>query len=167
MNNRFEKKHMQLIKQAFEPTAAGLILLAAHGSAFAQPQQPQVEQAWAAATVPGQPVGGAYMRISSREPVSITRIETPLASRVQVHVMHTEKGVMKMREIGELRIPAAQPVELAPGGTHLMLLGLKKPLKAGENLPLTLTFRRADKSETRVVVNAPIRPIGSRGHGHD
>jgi copper(I)-binding protein len=152
---------MQMIRQALAPLAAGLLFLVAHGGVLAQPQKPQVENVWASATVPGQPVGAAYMRITSRAPLSLIRIETPVASRVQVHTMHTDKGVMKMREVTELAIPAAQPISLAPGNTHLMLLGLKKPLKAGESFPLTLTFRHADKQESRVTVHVPIRPMGS------
>jgi len=161
MNNRFRKKLMQFIKQVLAAGTAGLLLFAGNVAADAPSQKPQVQSAWASATVPGQPVGAAYMRITSKEPVALVRIQTPVSSRVQVHTMHTEKGVMKMREIGELRIPASQPVELAPGGTHLMLLGLKKPLKAGESVPLTLTFRRADKTEAHVFVKAPIKPMGS------
>lgn len=161
MNNRFGKKLMQFIKHRITTVAVGLFLGAVQGGIHAQPQKPQIEQAWAAATVPGQPVGAAYMRINSQEPLSLMRVETPAASRVQVHAMHTENGVMKMREIRELQIPASQPVELAPGGTHLMLLGLKKSLKVGERVPLTFTFRRADKTEIRVSVNAPIKPMGN------
>lgn len=160
MRNRFRKKFMQFIKQVLVAGVATLLLFAAQTGAGAPPQKPQVEAAWASATVPGQPVGAAYMRITSKEPITLVRTQTPVSSRVQVHTMSTAKGIMKMREVGELKIPASQPVELAPGGMHLMLLGLKKPLKAGETLSITLTFRRADNTEAHVFVNAPIKPMG-------
>jgi copper(I)-binding protein len=121
---------------------------------------PQVSDAWARATVPGQPVGAAYMKIDSAVPVTLTHVETDVAKQVQVHNMHMEGGVMKMREHGQLEIPAGKTVALAPGGLHLMLLGLKQPLKAGESVQMTLTFVDANKKKATSVITVPVRPIG-------
>lgn len=144
--------------------AVGLMLplavLQANAQIPASAEKPLVELAWASATVPGQPVAAAYMRITSLEPVSLMRIETPVAKRVQVHMMRTEEGVMKMRNVGELHLPAGKSVELAPGGTHLMLLGLKRPLNTGENIPITLTFVDAARQKTELVINVPVRQMG-------
>lgn len=74
--------------------------------------------------------------------------------------MHHHDGVMKMREHGQLEISAGQTVELAPGGLHLMLMGLKKPLAAGETLTVKLTFEDAKKVKSTSVVSVPVRPIG-------
>jgi hypothetical protein len=67
--------------------------------------------------------------------------------------------VMKMRPVTGVDIPAGQPVSLAPGGLHIMLMGLKKPLKAGEKFPLTLTF---DKAGTRTV-DVAVEKVGGTG----
>ena len=119
-----------------------------------------VSDPWARATVPGQPVGAVYMKVSSSDAVRLVGIQTEVATDVQVHTMHYHDGVMKMREHGELAIPAGQTVELAPGGLHLMLLGLKKPLSVGENMTLKLTFEDAKKVRNTAVVSVPVRPLG-------
>lgn len=148
---------------------AGWLSLSAHAenarmtdkAASAQAvRAPVVTDAWVRATVPGQPVGGAYMKIDSPTPVTLIQVETDVAKEVQVHAMHMDSGVMKMREHGRLAIPAGKTVELAPGGLHLMLLGLKQPLKAGETIALKMTFIDANKAKNTSVIKAPVRPIG-------
>jgi copper(I)-binding protein len=119
-----------------------------------------INEPWARATVPGQPVGAVYMKVSSSNAVRLVDIQTDVAKEVQVHTMHNHDGVMKMREHGQLDIPAGQTIELAPGGLHLMLLGLKKPLVAGENLTVKLMFEDTKKVKHTSVVSAPVRPIG-------
>lgn len=133
------------------------LLAVCTSSAFAEVS---INDAWARATVPGQPVGAVYMKVSSSNAVRLVDIQTEVAKDVQVHTMHHHDGVMKMREHGELAIQAGQTVELAPGGLHLMLLGLKKPLSAGENLTVKLTFEDTKKARNTSVVSVPIRPLG-------
>jgi copper(I)-binding protein len=110
--------------------------------------------------VPGQAVGVAYLTIASAVPVALVRVETDAAKQVQLHNMRMNQGVMEMREHKELKIAANEVLALAPGGMHLMLLGLKKPLKAGEKISLAFTF--VDKTHTEVTstIDVPIRPIG-------
>lgn len=126
-------------------------------SAFAEVS---INDAWARATVPGQPVGAVYMKISSPTATRMVGVETDVAKHVQVHNMQMEGGVMKMREHGQLDVPAGLTVELAPGGLHLMLLGLKRPLSAGENVTVKLTFEDAKKARNTSEVSVPIRPLG-------
>ncbi len=121
---------------------------------------PVITGVWARATVPGQPVGGAYMKISSPIDVTLLHVETDVAKEVQVHTMHMDHGMMRMREHGPLAIPAGKTIELAPGGLHLMLLGLKQALKAGDTMTLKMTFIDANKAKTTSVIKAPVRPIG-------
>jgi len=71
--------------------------------------------------------------------------------------MRLENGVMEMRQIKSLELPAKQTVKLEPGGLHIMLLDLKKPLKLGDKVPLRLTLQRADLSKTVVEVQAEVR----------
>jgi copper(I)-binding protein len=121
---------------------------------------PAVSGAWARATVPGQSVGAAYMKIDSPVNATLTGIESDVSQSAEVHTMRHQNGVMQMRKLNKLDIPAGQPVELAPGGAHLMLLGLKKPLKVGETLQLNMTFVDSAGAKTIVPVSVPIRPLG-------
>src|SRR3989441_12376110 len=99
-----------------------------------------VTDAWARATVPGQPVGAAYLNLTSARGATLTRISSDTAGTVQMHAMSEEGGVMRMRELERLELPAGQTVRLAPAGTHLMLLQMKKPLRAGESIALEVTL---------------------------
>jgi copper(I)-binding protein len=121
---------------------------------------PIVSDAWARATVPGQSVGAAYMKINSIAPTALVSVESDVSKFVQVHSMAHQNGVMQMRKLDKLDIAAGQRVELAPGGAHLMLIGLKSPLKAGETLQLTMTFSNSAGVKTTVPVSVPIRPMG-------
>lgn len=121
---------------------------------------PTVTDAWARATMPGQSVGAAYMKISSPTNVTLVKAETAAAKTVEVHGMDHHNGVMRMRVLGPLEVAAGTTVDLAPGGMHLMLLGLRKPLKAGETLQLKMTFASAGQAKTVLVVDLPIRSPG-------
>lgn len=118
--------------------------VASTGSASSKPQQanaiqiPIVSEARAIATVPAQKVGAAYMAIKSPIPLTLIGAESDIASEVQIHTMHTNDGVMRMRQQAELLLPANTTVSLVPGATHLMLVGLKRPLKAGDAFMLKL-----------------------------
>jgi copper(I)-binding protein len=135
---------------------SSLLAVAASG-AYAQVS---IDQAWARATVPGQPVGAVYMTISSPAEVTLVQAETDAAKDVQFHTMHHHDGVMKMREHGQIHIMPGKPVVLASGGRHLMLIGLKAPLKAGESVDLKLTFKDAKGAISHTTLSAPIKPIG-------
>ncbi len=116
----------------------------------------EISDAWARATVPGQSVGAAYLTITSPARLRLVAVKTALAASVEIHSMHMGDGVMKMRRLQFLDIPAGEPVVLAPMGTHLMLMELKAPLKADDQVPLELIFQ--DKKKRRVIkVLAPVR----------
>lgn len=132
----------------------------AKSQAVSSPSRVRIAGPWARATVPGQAVGVAYLTIASAAPVALVRIETDAAKQVQLHNMRMNKGVMEMREHKELKIAANEELALAPGGMHLMLLGLKKPLKAGEQISLAFTFVDETHTEVTSTIDVPIRPIG-------
>lgn len=100
------------------------------------------------------------MRIKNRAYIQLIHVETDVAREVQVHTMHMDKGIMKMRERGAVPIPAGIAVDFAPGGLHFMLLGLKRQLKQGEMIRLKITFKNTKDAKATVVVNALVRPIG-------
>ena len=118
----------------------------------------KVEDAWVRATAPGQPVGGAFMKLTSDTNAQLVGASSPVAGMVQVHMMKMQDGVMIMREMKSLPLPKGKTVELAPGGYHIMLMELKQPLKAGEHVPITLKVK-AGKKIQNVEVNAEVHDM--------
>lgn len=116
-----------------------------------------VSGAWARATVPGQPVAAAYFDIASRQAAALTGVRSDVAGAVQVHSMTVDGGVMRMREMERLALPAGQTVRLMPSGTHLMLLDLRRPLRVGESVTLDLTLLDGSGRTKTVRVVAPVR----------
>lgn len=121
---------------------------------------------WARATLPGQKVGGVYMEIISPRQARLTGVASPIAGAAEVHSMTMDSGTMKMRAVEALDLPAGRPVKLAPGGYHVMLFDLKKPLVAGENVPLMLVIEDAGRRTYKIAVTAIVRAAG-RGADHD
>ena len=116
-----------------------------------------VLDAWARANAPDQTVGAAYMTLISAQDSTMVKVEADIAGTVQIHSMSMENNVMKMRMLEELPLPAGKAEKLAPGGFHLMLFDLKKPLTAGESVKLTLTFRDNAGKVTQQVVTLPVK----------
>jgi periplasmic copper chaperone A len=108
-----------------------------------------VDRAWARTTVPNQTTTGAFMRMTAQQDVRLTG-----ADMVEVHEMNMDKGIMRMRLADELQLKAGQSVELKSGGFHMMMMGLKKQIKTGDAVPLTLEFKAADGSVSKVEVKA-------------
>lgn len=137
--------------------AAGLALMA--GAASAQSGQLAVDNAWARATPGKSTIGAAYVTIEAPTADRLVAASTPVANKAELHTMSMSGMVMKMRPIAGVDIPAGQKVILAPGGLHIMLIGLKKPLMAGQSFPLTLTFAKAGTRTVEVAVEK----IGAAG----
>jgi len=129
--------------------------------ALAQGAGVEVKNAWARSTPAGAKIGAAYLTVQSSAGDRLTGASTPAAQTAQLHTMSMEGGVMKMRQVDGIDLPAGQPVTLKPGGYHIMLMGLGQPLKAGQSFPLTLTFAKAG-SQT---VNVTVQNVGAMGPG--
>ncbi len=114
----------------------------------------QIDKAVARATVGKQANGAAFLQIDNKgADDALLSASSPAASRVEIHTMSMEGDVMKMRALPQLELKAGQKLEMKPGaGAHIMLMGLKKPLVAGDKFPLTLNFRKAGKVDTTVEV---------------
>ena len=98
--------------------------------------------------------GVAYLTIHGGDaPDRLVRVASPLAG-VAVHTMTMQDNVMRMRQVDAIDVPAGATVKLAPGGLHLMLMGLKAPLKPGDTIPLVLTFEHAGVKNLNVPVGA-------------
>lgn len=113
--------------------------------------------AWVRSTNPGQEVGAAYMTLTSKQNTKLTAVESDVSNSVEIHSMTMKNGVMKMRMLQELDLVAGKPYELAPGGYHLMLFDLKKPLATGEVVSFTLHFKNKDNVEVLQKVQAKVK----------
>jgi copper(I)-binding protein len=137
--------------------AAGLLVCA---SAHGQTAGIRAEQPWARATAPQQKVGGAYVTLTSPVDDRLLGASSPVAGRAEVHEMTMNGGVMRMREQTDgIALPAGQAVALAPGGYHIMLMDLRKPLVAGQVIAVQLRFQHAPPMDLEVTV----APIGAQG----
>lgn len=130
-------------------------------AAFAAQAQTSVKDAWVRATVPHQGATGAFMVITSAQGGELVGAASPVAGTVEVHEMKMDGDVMKMAAIDKLALPAGQAVELKPGSYHVMLMNLKKEIKAGEAVPVTLTVKGADGKTETVSVQAEARAMGA------
>lgn len=108
---------------------------------------------YARATAPGQPNGGAYLKLVNTGSVDdrLLSVSADVARSVELHSMSMDGNVMRMRHVDGVDVPAGQTVELKPGGLHVMLLDLKAPLKEGQKFPVRLKFEKA--GELMVTVN--------------
>jgi periplasmic copper chaperone A len=129
-----------------------------------------VSGAWARATVPGQSGTGAFMTLTAPTDARLLGAASDVAAVVEIHEMKMEANVMRMRPLSELRLPAGRAVRLAPGGYHVMLMDLKRPLVAGEKISVELRVEMADKrlvtQRVDVEVRARAPEPGAAGHKH-
>ncbi|MBA3696555.1 MAG: copper chaperone PCu(A)C [Methylotenera sp.] len=109
-------------------------------------------------TNPGQEVGAAYMTLSSKQNAKLVAVESDVTKSVEIHSMTMNNGVMKMRMLDTLNLTAGKPYALVPGGYHLMLFDLKKPLVEGEMVNFTLHFKNRNNSEFQQKVLAKVLP---------
>ncbi|WP_297574367.1 copper chaperone PCu(A)C [uncultured Deefgea sp.] len=119
------------------------VLTVSASLSFAQ-ESLSIDQAWARATPPQAANAGVFMTINSKTADQLLSASSDLARKTEIHEMKMSDGVMKMRQMtAGLPIASNQPLTLAPGGYHIMLIGLKKDLVAGEKRSLTLHFAKA------------------------
>ena len=110
------------------------------------------------ATVGSMPSSAAYLSITNHGAMDdrLLAAESSLARKTELHTMEVTNGVMKMRQIdGGIAILAGKTIQLAPGGFHVMLIGLKAPLNGGENYQMTLVFEKAGKVELTGLAKRP------------
>lgn len=126
---------------------------------------------WTRATPPGPSVGGGYLtlRNEGEKADRLIGASSPVAERVEIHAMEMEDDVMRMRKLEDgLEIPAGATVELAPGGIHIMMIGLQEPIAEGDMVPLTLVFEEAGEIRVELVaerIGANAADAASGSHG--
>ena len=146
---------------------AGLLAMLSVTLAYAD--EVKVSKAWTRATAPGQDSASVQLTITSKKDATLIGVASGSAQSGEIHSMVMEGDVMKMRALESLPLPAKTPVTLGADGNHLMLVGLKNPLKAGRKLPFALTVKFADGRTSVIRVLAAIKPletIGNEGHEH-
>lgn len=153
--------------------AATAALLAWSPAAFADHQEAKaggiaVSQPWARATAPGAPAGAAYLTVtnSGSQPDRLVAASTPVATMAELHTHIHDNGVMRMRPVDAIDVPAGGTVALKPGGLHVMLMGLTRPLAQGSTFDVTLTFEKAGKVTVPVAVQSAgaAAPMGHTAH---
>jgi copper(I)-binding protein len=134
-----------------------LLLPAAAGA-----DDPMVTHAWAPPSLAGGRNGVAYFTLvlPSGPPDTLLGASTPVAGKAELHRDETKEGIMSMRPAAPLPLKPGDTLALAPGGLHLMLMGLKQPLKPGDRFPITLSFEH----RAPVTVEATVEAASPTGH---
>ncbi len=128
----------------------------------------KIEDQWASASINNSSNSAVFMTLTdiSGQGDMLVAVSSPVATTTELHIHKTVNGVMQMRPVSALPIPAGGSITLQPGAEHVMLIGLKRPLREGEAIPLQLVFTHSNIVETTV----PIRGVGDlhahTGHGN-
>jgi periplasmic copper chaperone A len=133
-----------------------LALAALAGTAQAQIE---VKDAWIRGMVPGQNATGAFMHLTSKTDAKLVGVKTPAAGMADIHQTTMDGGVMRMRHVEAIPLPAGKPVALEPGGYHVMLMHVARPLKEGETVPLTLTVEDKGGKRESLTVQVPVKAL--------
>ena len=122
----------------------------------------EIERAYARASIPNVPNSAAFFVIknNSDKDIAITSANSDIAEKNELHTHIKENQMMKMMKIEKLVVPAKSSLELKSGGDHVMLMGLKKELKAGDEISLELSFSDGDKKSIKV----PVKDLASTMH---
>lgn len=124
-----------------------------------------IHQAWTRATPPQAPTAAGYLTLvnTGAKADRLVSVTSPAAARVEVHESSMAGGVMRMRKVDGVDLPAGATVALAPSGTHLMLIGPKQPLVAGQSIELKLAFAHAPAQ----IVQLKVLPLGAAAPADD
>jgi len=150
---------MKIIAHALAALAA--VALSACASA-----QVIVEDAWVRGTVQDQRTTGAFMRLRSESDTSLVGVSSPIAGVVEIHETSSHGGVMQMRAVPRVALPANKAVELKPGSHHVMLMSLQQTVNVGDTVPITLTFEDKSGKRTNVDVKAGVRSLAAAPAKH-
>jgi len=121
--------------------------------------QVHVQDAWIRATVPAAGATGLFMQISSEQAVQLVAVRSSVAGVTEIHQMQMEGQMMRMHPVPSIDLPAGVTVDLAAGGYHVMLMDLKRQLKQGETVPVTLVVRKKGKKEENIALDVTVKPL--------
>ncbi len=145
--------------------SAGLLaILAMLAATGAYAGDVKITKAWTRATAPGQDSASVQMTITSKKDATLVGAASGASKSAELHSMVMEGGMMKMRAMDSLPLPAKTPVTLGEDGNHMMLIGLRAPLKAGHKLPFAITVKFANGKTAIIRALAEIKPLDTAGH---
>jgi copper(I)-binding protein len=124
-----------------------------------------VADAWCRPAAAGAPSAACYLTLTARTDDSLVSVASPAAERVETHQMDMAGGIMRMKQVASVPLPAGKPVDLQPGGLHLMLIRPKAALPIGGSTELTLRFAKAPPATVRAEVRDPVAVIAPM-HDH-
>lgn len=136
-----------------------LVLLAAGLFASAAQAQVSVTNAWIRATVPQQKTAGVFMQLRAAGDARLVEVKTAVAGHAEIHQMQMQGQTMRMHAVAGIDLPAGRTVDLAAGGYHVMLFDLKRQLKDGDSVPLTLVVEGAGRKRQDLQVAVPVKPL--------
>lgn len=148
---------------------AAALLLSFSSLAAGNAKDIEISGAWARATAPGQDAGSVDMTITSRQAATLVGVSSPVAKSAELHNMMNMGGMMHMREVQTIELPAGKPVNLGEKGYHVMLNDLKAPLREGGSVPLTLSIKVGGQM-VKIETSAEVRSLhvnAGQGSGGD
>jgi copper(I)-binding protein len=120
------------------------------------------KDAWVRGTVPAQKTTGAFVTLTSTEDAKVVGARSPAAKRTEIHASMLMGGVNHMHSVDSIALPAGKAVELKPGGNHVMLMELARPIQGKEPVPIYFTIEGKDGKRTELEVKAQVKPLGTR-----
>ena len=144
-----------MLRRLFFAAAPALLAAPAAIGQEARAGNLAVQRPWTRAAGQGA-TGAGFMDIANRGAAAdrLLSASSPVARAAEMHTMVRDGEVMRMRHVEAIQVPAGQTVTLRPGGLHLMLVGLSRPLREGETVPVTLRFERAGEVRVDLAVQA-------------
>lgn len=160
------KPSMRSYARILHAAGAALVFMFASDTTAAAADAVKISDPWVRATVPGQSVAGAYMELTSNVPAALIAAASPVARKTEPHATTFDGGVMKMRPVERIELPANETVVLKPGGYHLMLVDIKRELKPGDRVPLTLIVQDRNGARSTMQLDAEVRAaaVGTMPH---
>ncbi|WP_426171086.1 copper chaperone PCu(A)C [Pseudoduganella sp. R-34] len=128
--------------------------------------QVTVREPWIRATVPAAQATGAFMELVSKQDARLVEVRSPAAGIIEIHQMSMQGDRMMMSAVEGIDLPAGKPVALASGGYHIMMMDLKRQMKAGETVPMTLVIQGKGKKQETVQVQVPVKPLSYTAPKH-
>jgi periplasmic copper chaperone A len=142
--------------------AVAILAVGASEAPAAAPGPLRIEAPWARETAEGQRDGGGFMTIvnDGKTADQLVSASSPVSAEVQIHTVQMEDGMMRMRELPDgIPVPAQSRVELKPRSLHIMFIKLLRPLRAGEQVPVTLKFRAGGEQKITMEVRTVAEPM--------
>ena len=135
------------------------VLFGTTNFALAGPSDPIISRAWVGESIPEQTTATLQLNLTTIKQVNLISVSSPLAESVEIHNLMKHKGEMKVKVVSSLPLPDHRTTTFGSRGLFLMMTGLKKPLKIGDSVPITMTFTFPDRQTKTISANAEVRAM--------